>query len=359
MAGDQFHTNGGSIWWKMAPSKDRFEAGTISSSGGEQHSNMGTLFGWSSACTDSVSMVSAACDAQSNVNSHVDWTNVPPIRRVVRGDPGFRPMHQESTGGSEEPGFEMDLAMYGSPSAILQSALENRPYVGNSYGLNSSTHELLPPLMTRSSPPLHFGHLQSSNNAPPFWNASMKGNSGQLSFAPSSSSLQCHPQQHFPNDEKSMNLSEANMSSKITVETSSKRNRSGTPSPLPAFKVRKEKMGDRITALQQLVSPFGKTDTASVLSEAIEHIKILHEQVQVLSSPYLKRSDTSMHHYHRQEKGPERQKQEEMEEEEVDDEQKQDLRSRGLCLVPMASTFPVAHEPSQLDWTPPFGGPFR
>lgn len=73
-------------------------------------------------------------------------------------------------------------------------------------------------------------------------------------------------------------------------------------------------MGDRITALQQLVSPFGKvikttsysfhflfsdhsdniywsskfinlnfcqTDTASVLSDAIEYIKFLHDQISV------------------------------------------------------------------------------
>ena len=31
-----------------------------------------------------------------------------------------------------------------------------------------------------------------------------------------------------------------------------------TLSPLPRFKVRKEKLGDRVTGLQQLVSPFGK-----------------------------------------------------------------------------------------------------
>ncbi|KAH0938909.1 hypothetical protein HID58_006370 [Brassica napus] len=42
-----------------------------------------------------------------------------------------------------------------------------------------------------------------------------------------------------------------------------------TLSPLPRFKVRKEKLGDRITGLQHLVSPFGKTDTASVLNEAV------------------------------------------------------------------------------------------
>uniref|UniRef100_A0A0V0GTI8 Putative ovule protein n=1 Tax=Solanum chacoense TaxID=4108 RepID=A0A0V0GTI8_SOLCH len=54
-------------------------------------------------------------------------------------------------------------------------------------------------------------------------------------------------------------------------------------------------MGDRITALQQLVSPFGKTDTASVLSEAIEYIKFLHDQVNVLSTPYMK-SGASIQH---------------------------------------------------------------
>ncbi|KAF8715878.1 hypothetical protein HU200_026838 [Digitaria exilis] len=67
-----------------------------------------------------------------------------------------------------------------------------------------------------------------------------------------------------------------------------KKPRIATPSSMPTFKVRKEKLGDRITALQQLVSPFGKTDTASVLHEAIEYIRFLHDQVASLSSPYLR-----------------------------------------------------------------------
>uniref|UniRef100_A0A453CVQ4 BHLH domain-containing protein n=1 Tax=Aegilops tauschii subsp. strangulata TaxID=200361 RepID=A0A453CVQ4_AEGTS len=50
----------------------------------------------------------------------------------------------------------------------------------------------------------------------------------------------------------------------------------------PKGQVTKVKLGHKITALQQMVSPFGKTDTASVLYEAINYIKWLHEQVQVI-----------------------------------------------------------------------------
>ncbi|KAI0509864.1 hypothetical protein KFK09_010461 [Dendrobium nobile] len=50
---------------------------------------------------------------------------------------------------------------------------------------------------------------------------------------------------------------------------------------------RSQKLGDKITALQQLVSPFGKADTASVLHEAALYIKALHEQVKLLSKPYV------------------------------------------------------------------------
>ncbi|KAH6781622.1 Prolyl oligopeptidase family protein [Perilla frutescens var. frutescens] len=45
--------------------------------------------------------------------------------------------------------------------------------------------------------------------------------------------------------------------------------------------LRKEKLGDRIKALHQLVSPFGKTDTASFLLEAIGYIRFLHGQIEV------------------------------------------------------------------------------
>ncbi|XP_006410303.2 transcription factor bHLH153 isoform X2 [Eutrema salsugineum] len=85
-------------------------------------------------------------------------------------------------------------------------------------------------------------------------------------------------------------------------------------------KERKDKVGERISALQQLVSPYGKTDTASVLLEAMQYIQFLQEQVKVLSAPYLQTTPITT--------------QEELEE--------NSLRSRGLCLVPMEYTLGVA-----------------
>lgn len=41
------------------------------------------------------------------------------------------------------------------------------------------------------------------------------------------------------------------------------------------------------------------------------------------------------------------------------DRGKEDLRSRGLCLVPISSTFPVTNATTPDFWTPTFGGTFR
>ncbi|KAL1325430.1 transcription factor bHLH123 isoform X2 [Arachis ipaensis] len=199
--------------------------------------------------------------------------------------------------------------------------------------------------------------LHFTNNAP-FWNASEPApvsiKDARSIFFPSLHQPFSAPS--FDQQSKNMvvlqNISEVrdsggSMLKKSENEQSSKRPRNETPpSPLPAFKVRKEKMGDRITALQQLVSPFGKTDTASVLSEATEYIKFLHEQVTVLSTPYMKSGAQTQHH---QNSGKSKEA----------DGPKQDLRSRGLCLVPISSTFPVTHEPTVDFWTPTFGGTYR
>lgn len=105
-----------------------------------------------------------------------------------------------------------------------------------------------------------------------------------------------------------------------------KRSRSESRTSCPPLKVRKEKLGDRVAALQQLVAPFGKTDTASVLMEAIGYIKFLQNQVETLSVPYMKssrnKSSRTMMRGSLSEDGSE--------------EPKRDLRSRGLCLVPLS-----------------------
>ncbi|KAG8082509.1 hypothetical protein GUJ93_ZPchr0014g47356 [Zizania palustris] len=63
----------------------------------------------------------------------------------------------------------------------------------------------------------------------------------------------------------------------------SKKPRNSSPRGAPVFpKEKKDKIGERVAALQQLVSPFGKTDTASVLQEASGYIKFLHQQLEVL-----------------------------------------------------------------------------
>ncbi|KAJ9558721.1 hypothetical protein OSB04_013335 [Centaurea solstitialis] len=99
---------------------------------------------------------------------------------------------------------------------------------------------------------------------------------------------------------------------------------------VPSGKERKEKVGERIAALQQLVSPYGKTDTASVLLEAMEYIRFLHEQVKVLSAPYLHNNSTAQS-------------------QELDS---YNLKSKGLRLVPLSYTMGVASSNGADIWAP-------
>ncbi|KAL8510476.1 hypothetical protein ACS0TY_017331 [Phlomoides rotata] len=253
--------------------------------------------------------------------------------------------------------FQVDpAAAYGMLLPENQQQQHYRPVMNYPYPPGGYAPELVNkyPQFLKTSPPKQAAassnQLHFTNNTP-FWNASAPPaamGDTQASFFPA---LQTQiPAAPFFDDKRPKNKVEARdmgvPTKKNTSEASNKRPRNETPPPLPAFKVRKEKMGDRITALQQLVSPFGKTDTASVLSEAIEYIKFLHEQVGALSAPYMKN-------------GAPIQNQQKSDKSKDGDGSRQDLRSRGLCLVPVSSTFPVTHETAVDFWTPTFGGTFR
>ncbi|KAJ6828550.1 transcription factor bHLH68 isoform X1 [Iris pallida] len=142
------------------------------------------------------------------------------------------------------------------------------------------------------------------------------------------------------------------------------------------FKARKEKLGDRITALHQLVSPFGKTDTASVLLEAIGYIRFLQSQIQALSSPYLATGSGNIkQQYVQGERNcifPEdpgqllndicmkRSGRPAAEDQDGVDEPRKDLRGRGLCLVPASSFVTHVGSDDAADyWAPTFVGGFR
>ncbi|CAJ2676234.1 unnamed protein product [Trifolium pratense] len=146
----------------------------------------------------------------------------------------------------------------------------------------------------------------------------------------------------------------------------------------PTFKVRKEKLGDRITALHQLVSPFGKTDTASVLLESIGYIRFLQSQIEALSLPYLGNGSVGggnmknqQQQYVQGEKScffPEHPgqllnenclKRKASEQDCEEEEEKKDLRSRGLCLVPVSCTLQVGSDNGADYWNSSFGGGYQ
>ncbi|TYI91706.1 hypothetical protein E1A91_D02G012900v1 [Gossypium mustelinum] len=97
-----------------------------------------------------------------------------------------------------------------------------------------------------------------------------------------------------------------------------------------ATKEKKDQVSERIAALQQLVSPYGKTDTASVLLEAMGYIRFLHEQVKVLSAPYLQTIPANS----------------------LKDDDQYSLRNRGLCLAPVSYTVGLARSNGADIWAP-------
>ncbi|XP_057717680.1 transcription factor bHLH110-like [Arachis stenosperma] len=166
------------------------------------------------------------------------------------------------------------------------------------------------------------------------------------------------PSQHFTNNNNGM-MVETKRSSSTLMESSnaSKKSRpQSSRSSCQHLKIRKEKLGDRIAALQQLVAPFGKTDTASVLLEAIGYIKFLQSQVETLSVPYMKSSRNQISRGLIMRQGVSAR------DNIMNSEAKhEDLRSRGLCLVPMSCMAYIAGDDGggcgAWQQPPNFGGP--
>ncbi|KAL7152459.1 hypothetical protein ABFS83_04G098500 [Erythranthe nasuta] len=193
--------------------------------------------------------------------------------------------------------------------------------------------------------------LSNFSNNDNFFNFS---GSVKAAAAEEKTSVHHHNQDHPSSHECNSRSSTGVVSKKARVHHSSAQ---------PALKVRKEKLGDRITALHQLVSPFGKTDTASVLSEAIANIRFLQARIQALSFPYMRNASTvniTGHHIH-QHSVQERNCliQEDAADQVSQSPEAKDLRSRGLCLVPISCTENIGNDNGSDYWPPsPIGGGF-
>ncbi|KAK8918816.1 Transcription factor bHLH112 [Platanthera zijinensis] len=227
---------------------------------------------------------------------------------------------------AESSSFHAMLPEVYSTSSIYQPFMPNSSSPSSSYACSSAPVEL-----SRCRQSILFNNQQMADGG--ISNETLEIFKGSpLTLQRSVNQLQFTNNASFWNDASGFNpLFSKNSGEQREKSSCLKKPRIAPPSTLPAFKVKKEKLGDRVAALQQLVSPFGKTDRASVLHEAIEYIKFLHDQINVLISPYLK-----VGHFKQQDKKAGKLNDAE--------EMVQELRSRGLCLVPVASTYSVAGE---------------
>ncbi|ONM16333.1 basic helix-loop-helix (bHLH) DNA-binding superfamily protein [Zea mays] len=157
------------------------------------------------------------------------------------------------------------------------------------------------------------------------------------------------------------------MSSKKPRPRNSNSPRTAPVSP----KEKKDRIGERVAALQQLVSPFGKTDTASVLQEASGYIRFLHQQLQVGVPPVTARmvagttyvtssvrfspsflSDDGQWHRPLQVLSSPYMRAPPAAGAAPEDPEHYSLRSRGLCLVPVDQTLQLTQSNGADLWAP-------
>ncbi|KAE8718391.1 Transcription factor bHLH68 [Hibiscus syriacus] len=227
-------------------------------------------------------------------------------------------------------GFTGEEERYGGPSHF-QPVVEVKQEVitqhSNFYG-HHANEQFQPP--TPPPPPLAaaaWSQIMAVSSSPSPRSCITSSSSNMLDFSYNNTAAAA--------DGSKSNTSECNSKGSSTGGAW-KKARVQSSSSQPPLKVRKEKLGDRITALHQLISPYGKTDTASVLLEAIGHIRFLQGQIEALSSPYLGSATPNMRN--QQSIHGESSTFVEDEEQEKQGQKAKDLRSRGLFLVPVSCT---------------------
>ncbi|KAJ6336894.1 hypothetical protein OIU76_006712 [Salix suchowensis] len=245
--------------------------------------------------------------------------------------------HNGSSFGSDIPGRESFSQIYPSIN-ISYLNHPSSPLISGSFDMNLQGSDLL--TSTRFSGSFADDSLALFKDSLSFGLDRMQ----QSVQRPS-----CSPNKISPTKERTetKRLSNSLMEPQTTQTAPPKKSRLESRASCPPLKARKEKLGDRIAALQQLVAPFGKTDTASVLMEAIGYIKFLQNQVETLSIPYMNssgnRTGISIQAAASNFGGG---------------EPKRDLRGRGLCLVPLSCMSYVTSDGGGGGiWPPPnFGG---
>ncbi|EEF40796.1 transcription factor bHLH110 [Ricinus communis] len=177
--------------------------------------------------------------------------------------------------------------------------------LSNSLDLNLQVLDLLNPTYGAASPNSH-GHYFM----------------GQLKDSPSSSSNKASIIEDGIDRKRRYNSSFPE-SKNFSVEAKKHKPASQLSSP-PSKVIKKEKIREKIATLQRLVAPYGKTDTASVLTDTIGYIQFLHDQVKTLSVPYMRPRQSKLT----------RTVKESLSKEDGKGQPKRDLLSRGLYLVP-------------------------
>ncbi|KAG5008718.1 hypothetical protein JHK87_017233 [Glycine soja] len=128
-----------------------------------------------------------------------------------------------------------------------------------------------------------------------------------------------------------------------------KKTKSQPSSSQPPLKVRKEKLGDRITALHQLVSPFGKALSSPYLGNGSKNMRNPQSVHGERNSVFPEDPGQLLNDNGLKRKGAPNQDAK---------DKPRDLKSRGLCLVPVSCTQHVGNENGADYWAPAYGSGF-